>query len=173
MNQRIDYSIFLNQLLTPAFKEKYHIKSIKKTNVCSRGKGILAPFFEVYARVVLTKEQKAEIMEIINAAYKEYYKTDILPGINILSSAPYVREYKGKYYHLRIAHNPTNVEISDYEIFEVPKAGYEAILEMKRAAYDSEYDAKLVARLNAFSGEAHKEAWKNHLSEKLLDMLLL
>ena len=44
MDYKEDYRVFLDGFLTPELKEKYQIKSIEKTNVCWRGKGILAPF---------------------------------------------------------------------------------------------------------------------------------
>lgn len=165
-----DYEVFLSGILTPALKEKYHIKSIEKANVCYKGNHILVPLFEVYVRAVLDENQEAELENYINAAYKEYYRTDILPGVNILTSALYAREYKGKYYHLRIPNDSPDRNFPDYELFEVSKEGYESVLDMKRGTYESEYDEKLIVRIT-YLDETYKEIWKNALSDKLLEII--
>ncbi len=172
MNYRDGCIEFLNWFLTQEVMEEYHIKSAEKANVCYRGKGILAPFFEVYVNAILDKDQKDSLKELMEISYKRFYKTDILPGINILSSAKFVREYKGKYYHLRIAKDSPDRDFPDYELFEVPSEGYEAILMMKRASYDSEYDKKFVRRISSLE-DVYKEFWANGLSEKLLEMVFV
>ncbi len=175
MDYSDDCRDFLEGFLTTAIREKYHIKSIKKANVCFGGKGILAPYFEVYVKAVLDDNQKEEIKKLIVAAYKEYYKTDILPGINILSSALFVEKYKDKYYHLCVAKDSWDRNFVDYEIFELLPEGYEAVLNMEYAMYQTEYDKRLVKRINVQDSsveDEYMEIYKNMLSEKLLEMVL-
>lgn len=165
---------FLDKLLTPAFKEKYHIRTIEETTL-GRREGILIPVFTVYVRVVLDEYQEAEIKEFFNAAYTEYFETNVLPGIRINSSARYARDYKGKYYHMCIADDSPDRDFPDYEIYEVSKVGYEAILNMKQAAFKSEYDEKMVVRIYSLDkafDEMYEELKSNRLSEKLLDLVI-
>ena len=65
MDYSDDCRDFLDGFLTTAIREKYHIKSIKKANVCFGGKGILAPYFEVYVKAVLDDNQKEEIKKFL------------------------------------------------------------------------------------------------------------
>lgn len=63
----------------------------------------------------------------------------------------------------------------DYEIFELLPEGYEAVLNMKYAMYQAEYDKKLVIRINFMDRsieDAYTEVYRNGLSEKLLEMVL-
>ena len=175
MDYSNDCRDFLDGFLTPALSEKYHIKSIKKTNVCFRGKGILAPYFEVYVKAILNDNQKEEIENLLIVAYTKYYKTDILPGINILSSALFVEKYKDRYYHLCVAKDSRDRNFVDYEIFELLPEGYEAVLNMDYAMYQTEYDKKLVKRINvqdASVQDEYMEVYNNRLSKKLLEMVL-
>lgn len=175
MGYKEDYRAFLDGFLTPELKEKYQIKSIEKTNVCWRGKGIFAPFFQVYVRAILDNNQKEEIKELLTVAYKQYYKTDVLPGINVLGSAVYVQEYKGKHYHLCVANDSKDRNFVDYEIFELLPSGYEAVLNKNYAMYHTEHDKAMVIRINFNDGsteDAYKEIHRNGLSEKLLEMVL-
>ena len=173
----MDYSEsikFLNKINTPALKEKYHIRVIEETTLGRRG-GILVPVFTVYIRTVPDEYKVAEINKIIGTAYQEHFKTNVLPLIEIRSSARYAREYKGKYYHMCLAYDSPDRDFPDFEIYEVSKEGYDAILDMKQAGFKSQYDENLVVRIYSLDkafDEAYKELQSNRLSKKLLDMLI-
>lgn len=165
---------FLNKVLTPTFQENYHIRTVEETTLGHRD-GILVPVYTVYVRVLLDTYQEEEIKEIINVAYKDYYKTNVLPIIEIRSSARYACEYKGKYYHMCIAYDSPCREYPDYEIYEISRVGYEAILDMKQAGFKSQYDEKKVVRICSLDksfDKAYEELRTNRLSEKLLDMVI-
>ena len=173
-NRRYDNDVQLNNFIGRFFTadiiRKYHIKSVEKTNVCYKGKGLLVPFIEFFVKGFVEEKDIKMLKENFISAYKKYFNTDIEPGINIQNSALWVREYNGRYFHLCTADDSKDKNFIDYEVFEVTSDGYNFILNQRYAYFGSRYDEKLIRRFNSKDKE-YEEIYTHCLSENLLQMI--
>ena len=171
-NDDVEIKNFITHFLTEDIIEKFFIKSVEKTNVCYRGKGLLAPYIEFFVKGSIEDNDKKMLEDSFTSAFQKCFNTDIIPGINFHNSALWVREYNGRFFHLCVANDSKDRNFVDYILFEVNKDDYQAILSSKYAYCSSEYDEKCIRRFTIEDEEEYKEIYKNGFTEALLRVVL-
>ena len=161
---------FIKDFQTDDMMKKYHIKTIEKTNVCYRGKNLLVPHIEFFIKDFIDEADKEYLENKFILAFQKYFGTDLKPGIAFRNSALWVREYKGKFFHLCVAEDSSDRNFSDYILYEVTQNDYNAILDARYAYCCFTCDERIIRRFR-HTDEEYKEIWEHCLSEKLLRMI--